>query len=211
MNVAAPHRAVVAGLDGDVLVLLAGRTSAMTGREVASALGQRSHDGVRKCLDRLVLQGIVDRRPAGNALMHSLNREHVGASAVLALAGMRTELWSRIRTAVAGWDPPPAHVSVFGSAARGDGTADSDIDLLVVRADDVDPEDLGWREHVHALGDRVRAWTGNRASIIEQTEGEIRGMAASAEAHPIIEDLRQDSIGLAGIPTHELLRAADAG
>ena len=37
MDVAAPHRAVVSGLDGDVLVMLAGRNAPMSGRQVADA------------------------------------------------------------------------------------------------------------------------------------------------------------------------------
>ncbi len=37
----------------------------------------------------------------------------------------------------------PERVILFGSRARGDGTADSDYDLLVVVADDSPPERLG--------------------------------------------------------------------
>ena len=37
----------------------------------------------------------------------------------------------------------PEKVILFGSHARGDGTADSDFDLLVIVADDTPPERLG--------------------------------------------------------------------
>lgn len=151
MNVAAPHRAVVAGLGGDVLVLLAKATQPMSGRAVAERLGLRSHDGVRKSLERLVGQGIVLREDSRSAFMHVLNREHVGASAVLALAGMRAELWTRIRAAMAAWSQPALHASAFGSAARGEGDQHSDIDLFVVRSASVAEGDPGWIDQIEAF------------------------------------------------------------
>src|SRR5215207_3784514 len=182
MDLSRPYRAVVSGVDGDVLVLLAGRNSALTGRQIADALGHRSQEGVRKSLDRLVAQGIVHRQPAGRALMHSLNREHVAAPAVLALASMRTTLWQRIRDALEAWEMPPVHASAFGSAARGDGTTSSDIDLLIVRPDEVGFDDGRWRDQVDALEQQVREWTGNSASVVEQAEREIRGVIADTPA-----------------------------
>lgn len=176
----------------------------MSGREIADVLGQRSHDGVRKSLARLVAQGIVRREVAGNALMHTLNRDHVGAPAVMALAAMRAELWGRLRRSIGEWDPPAAHASVFGSAARGDGTAASDIDLLIVRPDGVDHEDPRWHEQIDELAMRVREWTGNPASIVEQAEHDIRTVAAGG-GRPILADLRCDGIDLAGEPLRSLL------
>jgi predicted nucleotidyltransferase len=206
MDVAAPHRAVVAGLDGDVLVLLAGRAAAMSGREIAQALGQRSHEGVRKSLERLVRQGIVQREAAGNALMHRLNREHVGAAAVMTLASMRSELWSRLRSTIGEWAVTAIHASVFGSAARGDGTADSDIDLFIVRHDEVDADDARWRDQLDGLGELVRTWTGNSASLIEQSAREVRDLATRPRPPAVIDELRRDGIDLVGEPIRTLLR-----
>jgi predicted nucleotidyltransferase len=206
MDLTAPHRAVVAGIDGDVLVLLAGRNAPLSGRQIAQELSNRSHDGVRKSLDRLVEQGIVEREAAGRALMHALNREHVGAAAVVALANMRTVLWQRLRDALGTWDVPPRHASAFGSAARGDGTAASDIDLFLVRPDDVSFDDDRWRDQVDRLEQQVRDWTGNPASVIERAEHEIRAAISTAAAHPLLSDLSRDAIDLAGVPTHVLLR-----
>jgi predicted nucleotidyltransferase len=208
MDVSAPHRSVVAGLDGDVLVLLAGRTAPMTGREIADALGLRSHDGVRKSLERLVAQGIVDRQPAGNALMHRLNREHVAAPVVLALASLRTELWTRLRDAIAAWPVQPAHASVFGSAARGDGGLGSDVDLFVLRPDRVDPDDLQWQDQLARLEELVHDWTGNAVSIVEQSEGEVRELAHAAGRHPTLDNVSRDAIDLAGRPARALLKEA---
>ncbi len=205
MDVSAPHRAVVAGVDGDVLVLLAGRTTAMSTREIAHALSGRSFEGVRKSLDRLVGQGIVNRQAAGNALMHRLNHAHVGAAAVMALAGMRGELWDRLRTALAAWDPPALHASVFGSAARRDGTAASDIDLFLVRPRRISGDDPTWRDQVDTTIRRLQAWSGNSVSVVEQDEQELRDLLATAAPPRIIEELRRDGIDVAGVPIRKLL------
>jgi hypothetical protein len=204
MNVGAPHRAVVAGLDGDVLVLLAGTTQPMSGREVAERLGLRSHDGVRKSLERLVGQGIVLREGSRNAFMHVLNREHVGAAAVLALGGMRAELWARIRETMAGWALPAFHASAFGSAARGDGDERSDIDLFVVRPAAVAEDDPGWVDQVEALRAQVEGWTGNRAGIVEQDEQALRELVARPRLPPVLRDIDREGIDLTGVPTRRL-------
>ena len=46
----------------------------------------------------------------------------------------------RLRETIRGWRPRPVYACVFGSAARGDGGPDSDIDLLVVVDDDTPAE-----------------------------------------------------------------------
>jgi predicted nucleotidyltransferase/biotin operon repressor len=195
----------VAGLDGDVLVLLAGTTQAMSGREIAERLGLRSHDGVRKSLQRLTGQGIVVREGSRHAFLHQLNREHLGAAAVLALAGMRTELWARIREATAQWQTPPVHLSAFGSAARGDGDDESDLDLLVVRPTDIPEEDSVWLEQVDGLRERVERWTGNRVSIIEQGEEELTGQLAHSQPPQVLHAVLREGIDLAGVPVRRLL------
>lgn len=80
---------------------------------------------------------------------------------------------ARSPAALGRWNPPAVHASVFGSAARGDGTTDSGIDLFVVRPAEVTEDDDRWREQVEALGERVRTWTGNHLSVIEQAEAEL--------------------------------------
>jgi predicted nucleotidyltransferase len=203
VDVSQPHRAISPGLEGDVLVLLAGTTRPLSGRTIARRLGLASHDGVRKALERLVAQGIVDRLDSGGAFLHSLNRDHVGADAVLQLAGMRTQLWTRVRAAFASWPVPAVHASAFGSAARGDGDVDSDIDLLVVRPARIADDDERWRSQISALAEGVRRWTGNDASIIELDE---RAVAQRPTDTNVIDEVRRDGIDLAGAPVRKLFR-----
>lgn len=161
-------------------------------------LAYGSPDGVRKALDRLVDQGIVRREPAGRALMHTLNREHLAAPAVEALATMRSDLLRRLRTAFSSWSPPAVHASLFGSTARGDGDVDSDIDIFVVRPDPLGEEDSRWREQRERLAADVLTWTGNHAALVESSEGQLSEMARSGA--PILDALRRDAIRLGGTP-----------
>ena len=68
-------------------------------------------------------EGIVNAQQAGNAYLYTFNREHLGAPAIDVLVGIRAELERRLRAEIAGWKIAPAHASLFGSAARGDGDA----------------------------------------------------------------------------------------
>jgi predicted nucleotidyltransferase len=123
----------------------------------------------------------------------------------VALASMRTVLWERLRSALAEWDPPAVHASVFGSAARGDGTVASDIDLFIVRPQEIAADDAAWRDQVEATAERLQTWSGNRVSVVEQGEQELQAALASVMPPPIIDELRRDAIDIAGTPMRKLL------
>ena len=203
MDVAHPYTAVCPTLDSDVLSVLAGTTRPLTGREVARMLSRASHSGVLNVLNRLAEHGLVDRQEAGRAFLFTLNREHLAAPAVEALASMRSELFDRLRGAVAAWAPAPVHVSLFGSAARGDGDTRSDIDIFVVRPAGVSEEDRDWRAQLDSIARQVQRWTGNHAGIAEVAESEIPRLRTSAR--PIVVELRKDAITLAGPDADTLL------
>ena len=175
-------------------MVLAGTTRPLTGREVARLTGRRAHSGVLDVLRRLDEQGLVDRQEAGRALLYRLNRDHLAAPAVDVLADMRAELYRRVARAIGEWALPAVHVSVFGSTARGDGDAASDIDLLILRRQEVSAEDEAWRAQIDDLAARIRRWTGNQASIAEVGESELSELAQTER--PILRDLRKDAITL---------------
>ncbi len=132
MDLSDPTRALVPTLDGPVLAVLAGAGRPLTVGEIAQQAARGSEIGVRRSVARLVDQGIVTATQMGRNVVHELNRDHVAAPAAALLAGLRLELWKRLRSELAGWAEKPVHATVFGSAARGDGGPASDIDLLLV-------------------------------------------------------------------------------
>lgn len=164
-----------------------------------------SQRGILDALERLHGQGLVSRAEVGPSAQYALNRAHLAMPAIEALMGMRTMLWDRLRDAVEEWEPRPVHLSVFGSAARGDGGTAADVDLFVVRQDDVDSEHPAWREQVSQLGDRVLGWTGNHAGIAELAISDVPDLAARRPE--LASNLRDDAIVLVGPPISELLES----
>ena len=91
----------------------------------------RSVEGVRNALRRLTAQGIVTRERYGNAYVYRLNRAHVAARHIIGLAESGDEVLQRMREQLATWSVPCEFAALFGSAATGSMTEESDIDVLV--------------------------------------------------------------------------------
>lgn len=168
-----PLGVVTPTLDGDILAALAGADEGFSGRQLHRLVGHASEPGVRKAADRLVEQGIVLRQQIGRAKVYRLNREHVAAPYVEGLAALRGVLVDRLRDTLGAWKEPPMAAAMFGSAARGEATPGSDLDLLLVRRGDTPEESPVWQEQVSALEREATEWTGNDARVLEYAEEEL--------------------------------------
>jgi predicted nucleotidyltransferase len=197
VDLSRPARSVVPTLTAEVLLVLARVTMPLTGRQVHGLItGVGSQKGVSLVLRQLVDSGLVDATPAGRATLHELNREHVAADAVLALVDLRGKLFQQIRQHMDAWTVPPVAAAVFGSAARGDGGPESDIDLFVVRPPEIDDDDPSWADDVEDLQAKVRRWSGNPCSLIQVSPAQVQAMIERDE--PIVASLRRDAISLRG-------------
>ena len=171
MDAQHPLAVVTPTLDGDVLAILALVDAAFTTGQIHRTLSRFSEDGIRKVLARLREQGIVLSEPAGNAYLYRFNRDHLAAEPIRALATLRQTLLSRIDERFESWKRPPVYAAVFGSMARATAATSSDIDLLLVKDDDV-PDDQ-WEAQVAELADDVSRWTGNDARPITFTVSDL--------------------------------------
>jgi predicted nucleotidyltransferase len=197
MDLSRPARTVVPTLTAEVLQVLARTTLPLTGRQVHGLIrGPASQKGVSLVLGHLVDSGLVDATPAGRATLHELNRDHVGVDAVLALVDLRGKLFQKIRQHLAGWTIRPLAAAVFGSAARGDGGLQSDIDLFVVRPPEIGDDDPAWASDVDDLQAKVRRWSGNPCSLIQVSPAQVQTMIERDE--PIVASLREDAVSLLG-------------
>ena len=195
MDLSSPISSVIPGVGGVVLQILARTDQPLTGSGIAKlAEGSSSRAGVTKALQSLVASGLVECRPAGRANLYTLNREHVAAESILALAELRSATIERMKRSVDRWKIEPVGVYLFGSAARGDGGVDSDIDVLVVRHARVDED--AWIHQTMELARLVTAWTGNQCEILEYTKAELTGLARRKDR--LIRSLVRDSIALTG-------------
>lgn len=122
-----------------VLRLLATQSSELTGRQIAELVGM-SQPGIAGTLHHLAGLGVVQRRRAGQAILHQLDRENllvhsIVLPALAAEANLIEDLKAEIRAA---FESLAVSLVLFGSVARGESAPGSDIDVLVITADQAD-------------------------------------------------------------------------
>lgn len=207
MELSAPYTVVLSDNQGSVLSVLAGTSRPLSGREIARLSG-RPNSTVARLLQRLAEHGLVlvQEAGAGAALLYSLNREHLAADPVVGLVSLKKTLIDRLKVELSAWATPPLHASLFGSAARSDGDVKSDIDLFLVRSDDVGVEDIQWRLQLDHLPGLVLRWTGNHVGITEVSKGDVERL--EREQPPVVPELVRDAITLYGAPLRDLLDGA---
>jgi predicted nucleotidyltransferase len=201
MQLNRPFATVTPTLDGDVLAVLAGSDVTFTISQIGRILTTASGEGIRKVLNRLTAQGVVLHDKVGRTNTYRFNTEHLAAEPILALSRLTATFLSHLETHLAQWDEAPKYAAVFGSAATGRMTLDSDIDLFLVRAtspEHVDSQsDLEvWEQQVTELARSITAWTGNDGRIVEYTEDELR--AAVAAGAPLLNEVAKQGLTVAG-------------
>jgi len=192
MQLSRPLATVTPTLDGDILAVLAQHEVTFTTGQLHRILDRYSEEGIRKVLQRLVRQGIVQSIRVGGAYTYELNRQHLAADPIIQLARLTQRLLQQIEEYLESWDLRPEYAAIFGSAARGTMTEQSDIDILLVRADDA-PLDI-WDAQVSALASDVIVWTGNDLRPLEYTVGEL----LAARNDPVLRDVKEDGLTVAG-------------
>jgi predicted nucleotidyltransferase len=207
MDLSTPLAVVTPTLDAAVLQALAATTGWATGAHVHRLAGTGSDDGVRRVLGRLVDQGIVLDDEHLHATLYLLNRDHVAADAIITLTRLRGVIIDRIKGALESWLSRPVHASLFGSFARGEATADSDIDLLVVTEPKSNPDMTA--DAVDQLAAGIHKWTGNDAQIVARNSDQLAAMIASDD--PLVAAWRADHIDLMGPRLTDLLRDVQRG
>jgi predicted nucleotidyltransferase len=187
-----PFATVTPTLDGDVLAVLAARDVTFTTGQIHRVLNSFSEEGVRKVLARLVSQGVVLSERIGHTYAYRLNAAHLAAKSILELARLFDTFLKRLEEELGGWQYPPVYAAVFGSAAHGTMTPDSDVDLFLVSTSGTPEAD--WARQVNELASAVTAWTGNDARVVEYSEIELK----SARTEPMVEDVLERGLTVAG-------------
>ena len=204
MDVGRPAAVVLPPGTEAVFRVLAGTDAALGVREVARVAGV-SANRASQVLSQLADHGLVLVEEHGAGRLCRLNRAHLATDALVSLVELRSRMIGFLRQEVGLWTPPAVHASLFGSAARGDGDTSSDLDLLVVRADNR-PDDEAWETQLYDSGERILAATGNRATWFLTSPADLRRAVQAGE--PIIGEWRRDGVHLAGRRLEPLLREA---
>lgn len=98
--------------------------------------------------------------------------------------------------------PAPLSVIVFGSLARGDAHAGSDIDIVVVRPDGVDDDHDPWHATLEQWRQYARRLTGNPVEILDVGAADAARRLRSRR--PLWADIRDHGIVIHGQPIEEL-------
>lgn len=94
-----------------------------------------------------------------------------------------------------------ATLALFGSVARDEATAASDIDLVLVLPDDIADSD---RESlVDDLTELIERRSGNPAQVLSFTRGQLRNMVVHRD--PLIDSFTRDAHTLTGAPLATLI------
>ena len=125
---------------------------------------------MQKALDRLCVAGLVKQRQNGRAILNRLNRDHVLAPFVVDLVDLGDTMPSRIAEAIRPHLEGASRALLFGSLARWQADADSDIDLILVWPDDT--ERNRWDADLDIAADLERL-TGNPCNTMLFTESEF--------------------------------------
>ena len=198
------------GLHGRVIAVLGRTTTALTGRTIASLVRpEASQSGVQRVLDDLVRHGLVRSEPAGSAKLYTMNRRHLAYPAIDQLVHLREALLTHMQEEADSWEVPAGAIWLFGSTARGEADAGSDIDVFVLRRDEIGDSDRQWQDQLDALTESVSGWTGNRCEILELSQAELK--AAKRRGDRIVSELARDAVPVSGASPRQIIGRPPAG
>lgn len=201
MDFTRPVQAVIPGVPGRMLAVLAETTAELNLRTIARLSGVSLAQASR-VLPALVDLGLIERREAPPSALFRFVPEHIAARAITALTRVRQTTLDELACTAATLAPPPISVIVFGSFARGDADAESDLDVIMVRSGDVDEDDALWRSAAETWRQNAQRLTGNRVEVIEVDEHEVRRLLHNGQ--PLWTDVQADGIVVFGTGLAEL-------
>lgn len=207
MDFMRPIEAIVLGAQGRVLAVLAETTAELNLRTIAQLAGI-SQAQASRLLPDLVALGVVERREVPPASLFRLVPENVASQALLALAHATDTVLDELGRIAAALPCPPVSVIVFGSFARREAVADSDIDIVVVRPAEVDEDDDAWSASLETWRRHVRRLTGNPVEVLEVSADETAAKLAGRSQ--VWVDIRRDGRVVHGLGLDQL-RAASSG
>jgi predicted nucleotidyltransferase len=167
-----PVEAVIPGVQGRVLGVLARTETELTMRTVAELAGV-SINRATVVLNGLVSLGLVERRDVGSAALVTLARDNEAARAVVALAGLREAVLRQLQLETTTIDPDPASLVIFGSFATGEARVGSDVDVLAVRPAGVRGDDQQWVDSLGRWVDRAARIVGNPVNLLQASLDDI--------------------------------------
>lgn len=195
MNFGEPFGGLMPGARGAVLAALLRTGAPLTGRRIHALVGSHSLGAVQQALRDLEQVGVITTETIGRAGVHRINERHESIAPLRALASPIEALTRVVRDAAHGVEA----VIAFGSVARGEAHADSDVDLAVIAP-------RGWDGRAD-LQQAVEERIGNSCDVLHLTSEEFT--RAPNDREPVVAEILHDGIPLVGsLPRLERRRAS---
>lgn len=177
MYLSNPLNALFPGAHGQIISQLLREPEPQSGRAIAMKLGTSvGKSRVIEVLSDLAQLGIVDREIVGSSHLFSINSDHICYQSLKALVNPLPALTKHIKRIISGFQSVPIAVVIFGSVAKGSSQIGSDLDLLVVRPNQTDPEDPAWESQTLELVVRLERLTGYPVQLVEYSEREFQSL-----------------------------------
>jgi predicted nucleotidyltransferase len=204
MDYQQPVEAVIPGSTGRLLAALARVDTELPISTLATVagVGRTRASTIVADLHRL---GLVNRREIGRTTLVALARDNAAGALIDRLGHLRSTVLDGLRSLAAEIDPPPVTLAVFGSFARGEADAGSDVDVLAVRPRTTNVDE--WSSAISRFTDRARQLTGNPVQVLDSELDEFQRKASlrSDVGRAFWSALRRDAIVLAGAEFADLL------
>lgn len=198
-----PISSVIPGAYGQVLGELSKRQDWITAAQLAKALnGRVGKSRVYEVLEELTVSGLVLADSFSGARLHLLNKDHLAAEAISILTNLRQILIDRITAEISSWEIQPISAYLFGSVAADAASPTSDIDLLLIRPNEVFAEDDLWYNQYGTLRDNVFKWSGRVLHISMYSLDQWRQMTEDEFNLP--KEVASKGLLLVGTPLRRL-------
>jgi len=199
-----PVEAVIPGATGRLLAALARVEAEVPVSTLASiaGVGRTRASGIVGELSDL---GIVERREIGRTVLVSLARHSAAGELIDRLAHLGSEVVVRLRALASELEPAPATLLIFGSFARGEADANSDLDVLAVRSPAADP-DL-WAIALSVFAEQAGELAGSPVQVLDYDLDDLRRKAGpkAKVGSDFWSAVRRDAVVLIGSQLDDLI------
>jgi predicted nucleotidyltransferase len=202
MNLTEPLAGLTTPVQAAVLRVLARAATGFSGRQVHRLANTSSISSVHRALTTLVGVGLVTANHQPPSIVYRANRKHVLWPAVESGLAARDRFFESLREFCDEELPKELSLTIvlFGSVARRESSAESDVDLFLVYPDEIDPD--AEADFSYQIAGEVELLSGNAAQIYAINQSEL--VRRHGDADPLLSNVLRDGILLHGEPLSAL-------
>jgi predicted nucleotidyltransferase len=162
-----------------------------------------SHVRAQEVINHFADRGLVLIDQVGRSHLCAFNRKHIAASAIQELLHLQASIRIVIANRIDKWSLKPLSATLFGSAARGTGSASSDIDILLIKPERAERSSATWADQLFETSQHLQLAIGNNISWFDLTQSEL--LRANRAKEPLIARVKREGVHLLGEKVETML------